>query len=488
MVCRIVPKPHSCAVYFWRAWAFYFLLICLFSLAIEWWLDGPREDSYAGGAAAFALAAAIIAWIVVRSWARYGWFSGERRECFLTMVEAGLLIEAPAKGMSLYLPWKGLSYRRSGDMLLISTHGALRSIVSVGGIPREKRATLLAGLREHAGQGQARHGLFAPEKAAAPFAAAPAQDKLPALPPAPVPPPTPVTSSSAALFSNTPAQWKEYLRFAHRPDWLACAFCLACIAGLSLTGGVLAWAEDWGSAVFMFLFATYLLCKLGCPGRRQRSAPGPIRVELTRTELIERWDDGSWARFRLPEAEAASLVRLPHVWCLQRRNELGSFLFDAGDEPPPQLAPYRREPAPRNRLRVALGLLVALLSGVSGYCALPILEKPDEFELALRALPTQPDDASLRSFVENHFAMGSLYGTPSLTPITHPEGQGIIGYTLRFTEEEPEGEECLGHFALVCSVKFSTEGEILDYESGPAPWCPCAACAESRWGGRMGGE
>ncbi len=487
MVHRIVASPHSRVQYFWRTFCIYFVLMCLFSLALDWLLDEPREESYAGYAVIFAFFSAFIAWLSVRSWVRYGWFSPQPRECFLTMVEEGLLIEVPSRGLSFYQPWTGLSYRRSADMLLLFTNGALYSIVSVKGLPGEKLAAILADMRRYTGQGQARHGLFAPEKAAAPFAAVPAGDELPPLPPAHVPPPISVLATSPVFYANTPTQWKEYLRLALRPDWVGCLFHLAVIAGLCFVGGVLVWTEDGGFAVFMFLFAFWLLCKLAYPGRRQRSIPGSVRMEVSRTELLERWENGAWARFRLPAEEAASLVLLPHVCCLRRRNELGDFVFDVDGELPPPLAAYRCEPAPRNRLRVVLGLLLALLSGALGYGVLAYLDEPSPVTRDFRAMGPQPSAATLRSFVETHFASaGTLCDTPQLEAVMNPESGEPEGYILTYTESEPdaedgeEGVEGLGHIAWKTDVYFYPDGDVIDNESSPVSWCPCEECTSYR--------
>ncbi len=477
MVHRIQPKPHSRLKFFLRVWGFYAFLIILVSFAFDA-LEGAPDAEFDGlRLAVLLLLAAGCALLNLRGWARIGWFSPTLRESFLTVLEEGLLIEAPEKGWSLFLPWAGLAYRKRGEMLLISSRGALRAILSLNGIPAARGHAILESLRVHTGQGSPRRGLFAAEKVAAPFAPAVQKEALPPLPMALVPPPTPIVASTPAFYTNTPRQWKECLGLMLRPDWFLAAVFVTAIAFLSLLSGMLAWGEEWGSAVFMALFALYMGCRLVFPGsRRQSSVPGPTRMELTSTEIYERWDDGAWARFRLPAVEKSCLWRQPHVWCLRQEKDPTSFMFDVDSPLPPQLDRYRREEAPGNGWRAAMALLLMLLCGAVGYYVVDFPGDDSVIAQDFCALLAQPDDAQLREFAKQHFVDGALYDTPRLEPIKHPEGEGIVGYTLTFTEDEASSR----HYGWTTRVEFLPDGELVDYDSEPASWCPCEQCTMER--------
>ncbi len=480
MVYRIQPKPHSRVKHFMRIWWVYFLLSFLFSIGLESLLDAPRRDSYGELAVVMGLITAACAWLNVRAWARLGWFSGEPCECFLTMVEEGLILEEPAKGLSFYLPWKGMSYRCRGGVLMLFTDGAMRFLVSVNGLPRGKRSAILSGLREHAGPSQARHELLAQQNEAEPFASASARGELPPLPSdcAPIPPPSPIMAGSSASFANMPRQWNEGIRLLLRPDWCVCLLIWLAIAGFSLLAGMLAWEGEYLSGGGVLFVAAFLISRLGRPGtKRHRSVPGSICMEVTATELIERWKDGSWARFRLPAPEKARLVRLSESWCLLRDHELGAFLFDAKPPLPPQLAAYRRENAPNNGLRVAFSVAVSFFCAALGYFLVGFPQEPTEAERAFQALLPQPDGAALSAYVEEYVASGPLYGTPQLEPDFRQDGQELAGYVLTFTEGEsaPEAAES-AHFVWETCVRFYPDGRVHDHECWPAGWCPCEEC------------
>ncbi len=478
MVCRIVSQPHGRVAFFLRAWGLYLLLIVLVCLALESWLDFPSLQDLGGIVALLVFFAAFQAWLTLRAWTRIGRFSHERRESFLTMVDAGLLIESPAKGLSFYLPWKGLRYRCRGNMLQFFSGGSLRFLLFLNGVSAEKRKAVLAELQAHTGQTPGGRGFFAAEKAVAPFAP---EAEAPAPPhPVQVPPPTPVTAGSSAHYTNDPRQWKEYLGLALRPDWQHCLLYLIGLSGLSLGAGAFAWSEQWAVAGLFVLGAAFLFRRILCPPRSYPMFSGPIRMVLNASELTERWEDGSWARFRLTAANTGNLIRLPHVWCLERRGEPGAFLFDAGQELPPQLAACRRVPAPRNHLRALAGLAAALLGGAYGYFLFELPEEPDAAQRAFHELVAEVDASALRAFVEEHYAEWPLHEAPQLKPCPRRDGQGLAGYILSFTEEEPAPQEAQTCHLLLNWVRLYPDGGLHDWERGPSPQCRCSACVAAR--------
>ncbi len=482
MVYRILPQRHSRLRFFLHAFLRLFLISVLVAMAFVWLIDHEMDFAFRVVAPLAALYAALLAWLGMRQWTRIGWFENSRRESFLTIVEEGLVIESLHKGFAVYMPWKGLTYRCQGVLLQIFYHGVPRSIISLKGCSSELRARILADLRRYTGGRQAVHGLFTPEKAAAPFApaaaspaaaAAAAAAGLPPVPAATLPPPVPVVATTRMVFSNTLEQWRGLVRYSQRPGKLVAGILLAavfCCASLSACQVV----DDGrlGSGAFFFFLSLYLVFRLALPGRmRGKRLHGAVEYAASQTEFFEYSTQGAWGRWRLPSVdEGAKLVRLPHGWCLIKENDLVALEVDAeGEAPPPALAHYPVEPAPRNRLRTVAALLLMGLGLVAGYT---YASWPTEAELAFRALPEEPDAATLRAYAARYYAHGQVLDTPTLHRASY---EGEEHCLLFFTDSAPDPEEDDGRFHLAWTtfITLSPTGKLQDADSWPVSWCPC---------------
>ncbi len=482
MVYRVQPMRPSRVRVFLLAFMLQLLLVALLSLAFCCLMALDSAVSIGIVAGGSLLSALIVGVKTLRLLERLDWFSATPREYFLTLVDEGLVIESPVRGFTVYVPWQGLTCRSYGSLLQVFYRGVSRAFLSFHGVARERRAEILQELKRRSGAHPAQHGLFVPEQAAAPYAPA-AAASAPAVAVPTLPQPAPMGEATEATYSNRPQQEREARSLLLRPGRLACVM----IGGVNALLGALAvfllmQGEADSTPYFFIICAILFILVLARPGwARVKLVPGTIHSSFTSTEYIERTEQGAWSRFRLPEE--GKLVRLPHCWCLFKGEKLPFLLLDAeGEELPPALARYPRETAPRNGLRVLLSTLCLLLGALGGYAfdrALSV--SPSEDELAFRALLPEPDGASLRAFVEEHYATGVLYDTPQLEPCPRQDGQGLAGYILTFTEEgAAPGEDGEGHFAWKVRLRLYPEGGVHDGEVGPAPWCPCEECFTDR--------
>ncbi len=368
MVYRIQPKRHSMARHFAASFTRILVLTLLVSFAMAYFLELQEDVAFLLTVLAIsAPVAALLAWLNVRAWKRLDWFTPMPQEYFLTMVDEGLIIESNARGFASYIPWKGFSFRYRGGVLMLCHMGVLRSIASLHGLPKERQEEILSTLRRYSG-GEAVHGTFSPQQAAAPFARAAAVE-LPPLPVVTLPPPVPVAATTEAVYSNSPEQWQEYVRLVQRPGKLACGLLLASVSVAGFFSAFDATLEgSLLSGAFFFGLAAYFVYRLGRPGRRGLPRiPGALRLTFTRNEQFEQTEQGAWGRYRLPEAAGSRLIRLPHSYCLLKENGLPGFIMDAAGELPAELSRYTAEPAPRNGLRALAALLLLALGLLAGH-------------------------------------------------------------------------------------------------------------------------
>ncbi len=459
MVYRILPKPRSAARHFFSHFARVFLGAMLISLGFNLFM-GIEGTSYLWIALWVSiLAAALFAWLSVRAFRRLDWFTPTPSPYFLTLVEEGLVLESLAKGFSLYMPWKDLTFRRYRDILYLFYCGAYRAALSLHGLPAERREAMLADLRHHAGKQEATHGLFAPDKAAAPFAVA-AGDTPPPLPTATLPPPVPLEAATEVPYSNTEQQWTECLHLSARPGKLACGLLMACVAvsGYMAAQDIVQEGELL-AAWFPLAVGAYCLYRLARPGRtRTPRVPGRIRLDVTRREFYERTEQGAWGRYRLPAVSDARLITLPHGRVLLKHNGLPSLLHDAVADLPPALAAYPSAPAPSNRLRALAAALLMGLGMLAGWgCG------AGASAAAFRELLPEPDEAALHEFVATHYAYGVMQGEPVMFA-EEPDEEGEEGYTITFitTAADPAYDDGEKHPAWQHILRFSPSGYLRE--------------------------
>ncbi len=456
MVYRICHAPHSRWRYFLRrfvvllAWMLVFCLLCMLLFSVIRWQVWAFV-----ALPLLMLGAAFASWLILRRWNRVDWFTPTPRAVFLTMVPEGLLIESPARGYTVYLPWQGLSWRCSGHVLRFFYHGMLRSMVSFYGLPRERRLAVLESLRAHAGMQEAPAVLL--------------------------PPPAALQPEERLFYSNNAQQRREYVRYAARLDTVRCAVVMVLVAYLSVAlGWELTRSQRWEILLFFSVGLIYFCRHLCRPGRSFLShLPGGIRLRFASSEFCEEMEQGAWGRYRLPAPAEGALVRLPHSWLLLRERGLPLVLADAeGELPPPPLAVYPLTSAPRNRLRTLITLSLLLGGVLTGFLCAQLVGG----DAALRKLMKNPTPEARRAFVEERYAHGALLDTPLVYRARTGGEEPTPIVCIRFTDSEPAPENTDGgdHFAYIHRVALFRSGELLAEDSEPAPWCPCAECSEER--------
>ncbi len=468
MVYRVQPARRRRAVFFLYAFAAAFLLLSpllLMLLELVWAL-----------LLVLPLLAALFAWLILRQWERLDWFTPEPPAYFLTMVDEGLLLEIPARGFSLYMPWRYVQYRHLGNVLHLVYRAVPVAVLSLRGVSRARREEILSRLY-----------FFTRQKSASPLADSRHVSGLPLIPrPSVLPPPRPVAEVTHAAYSNTSEQWLQAVRFLSRPGRVVCGVFFALIAALGFLAGYVATLAFTATELTLIeclnlLFgcflvlcgAFYLLVKLALSGRSDRlRIPGPVWLSFTRSEVIEQMELGAWSRSRLPSPHDEPLVYLRDcrfLWLGEGR----ILLLDAGADLPPALEPYTPSPAPGNRLRVVLASLVLALGMLAGY-GYTLL--PSEAELAFRRLPATPDAAALRQFAA-HYANGQVLGTPTLVacPLDPEDEESEAGYMLCLTDSEPDPDDDDGsfHLAWETCVLLHSSGKPSGKGTWPVDWCPC---------------
>ncbi len=479
MVYRIQPKPYKQSSFILRSFVWLLLLVLLVA-ALFFCVLGMCAPYLLIFVAVFsALMAFYAAWLMSRPWKRMDFFNPAPQPYFLTVVDEGLVIESPAKGFTVYLPWQGMSYRffHGGRMLYLFSQGVPRSLISLNGVAPERRAALLADLQAH----------MQPAKAAPATPQADVSSPGDALPPVPVPmlpPPTPLGTPLVATCSDTEAQRRELNRLLFRLDALTCGTMLVVLLGVgTIVGREFAKGDElsWFVVLFFTLGAAYFLRRIMLPGRRTPRCPGVVCQSFTQTEYLERLPDGGWARFCLPDAAGGGyLVRLPQSWCLYKPNGLAMLVTDAsGDAPPPALAHYPVKLTPRNALRGVAAVLILLCGWMLGWY---FTDGAPQAERDFRAMLPEPSEAALSALVKTHYLQGELLHEPALFP-QDDEESGETDYWLYFADTMPhpqsesDGEP---HFAWVTCVGFTDSGRQRYLESWAVHWCPCAACLEKR--------
>ncbi len=504
MVYRIPPHRHSQGRVFWRTFAYYAIIYTLLLFAVSYMMpylagEGRAEIGWLHGLWLVGVAlvfAAFNAWRVLRGLKRQEWF--EPREIFLTMVDEGLIIESPARGITSYHPWRYVQVAHGGGMLQISDAGVPLGAIGTDGLSKEQQAELDAASPRSCPKREAgRLGAFAPENAAAPFAPQPPSpqpkrhaDEPPPLPHefvSPIAPPALEGVRVSLRSSHTPQQVREMSRLHFRPSWGAAAFVIALIAFCGFTISSY-WFEGLYLGMLLFaVLAFYFFKRLIFPARRLPFSKAGSLVSFSDTRLLNVSDDGSWVRCPLPPLADTRLVRLESGWSLLRWGKAPCLAVDLlGNATPPVLDRYPRVECPRNTLRGALAVIL-FCAGLVGGIWLGTL--PDEAQKAFapvaalhEAHAAAGDDEAaaaalqdaLDRFVAEHYVVGTLFGKAEIMHVWNEDDEPD-GYILCFAESAPCELDDDGGFHLAWDhhVRLSESGYCIAHDSAPVYWCPC---------------
>ena len=252
---------------------------------------------------------------------------------FVTLTEAGLLVESEGCGMQCYVPWE--SIRRAWlhhDMLMVQQTNGLFHLLPTESLRRERAGEMLAYVKAHAGKKQAL--LIAP--------------------------PAGLLSETPARVTASPAQWREFVNFimgASNPGRRVAGYVGIFLIGL---GCSIIWAwELYALLLPLLVVAAGAIVVQANPGffaRAMRKTPSPGYVHVSRDTVLVQSDSGAWAV--LPIGVIDSAVQLRHGIVYRTRIQ-SAVLMDSTPSPSPYL------PQPRKvRSRPLLALFLVLVASL----------------------------------------------------------------------------------------------------------------------------
>ncbi len=256
---------------------------------------------------------------------------------FLTLTEAGMLVESEESGVRKFVPWTRVNrgWLRQG-MLMVQEEGGLYHLLPTESLSRERAEEMLAYVNAHAGKKVA----------------------------APLPPPAALVTEVPIRVSAGKAQWNEYVDYLYKvslPGSQVCGYIV--LAALSAPFAICLVDAEPLLAVFLLLLIVcflYLLLHPGCLARSLRKSPRPGWMHVSSEGMLALGDSGAWCA--LPSQLFDSALQMRHG-IIYRAYPHVIALCDSIPTPPPYLPQPCR---PRRWQRVAaLTLALVVLPVVS---------------------------------------------------------------------------------------------------------------------------
>lgn len=289
----------------------------------------------------------LFVWMSCRNWVL--WRRLEQRfemlgTQFVTLTEAGMLVEGDGTGVRGFVPWKriGRSWLRP-DMLIVQQTNGLFHLLPTEKLRREQAEEMYAYVKAHAGAQDAPH----------------------------IAPPAELLSETPVRVTAAPAQWREFVNYVMRaaePGRVLLIYVALLLIGL---GGSM-YLLSGGSSVMSIRVLVFLVLVLpialnpGFFARAMRNDPAPGYLHVHQKTVLAQLDNGAWTVLPTTLFDSARQLRHGIVYNTRLRS---SVLADATDSPFPFL------PAPRKaRLWphvIALFVVVVVLPVVSALSALP---------------------------------------------------------------------------------------------------------------------
>lgn len=259
---------------------------------------------------------------------------------FLTLTEAGLMVEGESTGVRRFVPWARLKkgWLRHG-MLMVQEVSGLFHLLPVESISCERAEEMLAFVNAHAGRKT----------------------------PAPLPPPAAMLTDSPVRVTAGKAQWQEYVDYLYRLSQpgiqvgaygaiaILCSVVPLCLlAALPLLLVPL---------LLLIVFFLYLLRHPGGLARRLRKSPRPGWMHVGPEGMLALSDDGAWAAIPVRLIDSALQMRHGVIYHAQ------PFYISLADSTPTP-SPYLPQPRRPRRWRHVAGLVVSMvvLPVVSALC------------------------------------------------------------------------------------------------------------------------
>ena len=316
MVYRLAKPERKSKGWFLRCFVLRQLLVELVFFALIQWLFSL--EWYILGIAFFVSVALVCCqnWVSLRRIERRFETLGTQ---FVTLTEAGILLECEGAGIRNYVPWERISrvWLRM-NMLMVQQKNGMFHLLPTESLRRERAEEMLAYVKARAG-------------------------KKPAPPTAP---PADLLSENPMRISATPAQVREFVDYIMQfsvPGRSVALHVTLFLLGLSMA---LCWEFDLFALLLPLLVAAggilIFVMRPGLCARAMRKNTTPAYLHVSRDAVLVQSDGGTWAV--LPVSMVESAVQLRHV-IVYRTKVLTSLLAD----PTPAPSSYLPQPVKLRR-------------------------------------------------------------------------------------------------------------------------------------------
>lgn len=419
MVYRLAKPERKTKGWFLRHFVLHQLLLELVFFALLQWL--LALDWYILGIAFFVSVALVCCqnWVSLRRIERRFETLGTQ---FVTLTEAGILLECESAGIRNFVPWERISrvWLRMNMLMVQQTNGMFH-LLPTESLRRERAEEMLAYVKAHAG-------------------------KKPAPPTAP---PADLLSENPMRISATPAQVREFVDYIMQfavPGRSVALHVTLFILGLAMA---LCWEFDLFALLLPLIVAAggilIFVMRPGLCARAMRKNTTPAYLHVSRDAVLVQSDGGTWAV--LPVSMVDSAVQLRHV-IVYRTKVLTSLLAD----PTPTPSPYLPQPV---KLRLWLH---------RGWIAVALFVLPMLASFAYFMLATESGNAEFSKAMERGDEL-TRYVEEVMPPMQYP---GPIVWCCLMVDNESAVVSCAWESELEVDVELYTGNETGQSEDCPA--------------------
>lgn len=327
---------------------------------------------------------------------------------FVTMTEAGVMVESDDSGTKNFTPWERISkvWLRS-DMLMLRQTNGLFQLLPTASLRREQADSMLAYATAHAGK-----------KGATPIA-----------------PPAALLTGKPARVTAAPTQWREFVRFVMRealPGRMLLSYvavvALSCAFSLSVVHEIPFLPLE---ILVALVVALVIFINPGLFARAMRKNPSPGYLHVSRDTVLVLSDSGAWSV--IPTGMFDSALRLRHS-IIYRTRVLCCVLADVTPEPLPHLP---RPCKPRRRLLLTVLAVLLIFWPLFDFF-------PDEYEEALERgeqLQMYMEELLPPQEYPGRISYCAYYADDAVVGIEWENGLDVFLYCA---PEEGQSEDCPG--------------------------------------------
>ncbi len=341
---------------------------------------------------------------------------------FVTLTEAGILVESEGAGIRSFVPWERISRAwLHMDMLMVQQTNGLFHLLPTESLRRVRAEEMLAYVKAHAGKKQA----------------------------PPTAPPAALLSENPARVSVTPSQWREFVDYIMQesvPGRMVVSHVALFILGLIIP---LCWGYELYALVLpLLVIGVGFVIVVKYPGlfaRAMRKDPSPGYLHVCRDAVLVQSDNGAWAA--LPASLIDGAVQLRHG-IVYHTQILSFVLADSIPSSSPNLPPPVKLRRWLHRGWIAGACFVLPMLACFGYSS----------------LTSEPVNAEYSKAMERGEAL-SRYVEEVMPPMPYP---GHIVWSCLMVYPECTVVSCAWESELEVDVMLYTGNETGQPEDSPA--------------------